>query len=256
MANKLENLFLQKNKDLLNVYCTAGFPQKESTAEVLLALQKSGVDMIEVGMPYSDPIADGEVIQKSNMQALENGMTIELLFGQLNAVKKEMKVPLILMGYLNPVLQFGIEKFCKAAAYAGVSGIILPDLPMQEYEQFYKKYFVQNNLSFIFLVTPNTSSERIVQADKLSTGFLYAVSSSSTTGNSNITENKEMYFKKLKGLKLKNPLMIGFGINDSKTYQQACKYASGAIIGSAFINAIAKAKNINKTTASYIKSIR
>lgn len=256
MPNKLENVFLQKNNNLLNVYCTAGFPQKESTAEVLLALQKAGVDMIEVGMPYSDPIADGEVIQKSNMQALQNGMTIELLFAQLNAVKKEVNVPLILMGYLNPVLQFGIEKFCKAASNSGVSGIILPDLPMQEYEQFYKKYFAQNNLAFIFLVTPNTSTERIVQADKLSSGFLYAVSSSATTGSSNITENKEAYFKKIKSLKLQNPLMIGFGIKDSKTYEQACKYASGAIIGSAYIKALSTAKNINKTTASFIKSIR
>jgi tryptophan synthase alpha chain len=256
MSNKLEKVFLQKNINLLNVYCTAGFPTKESTAEVLLALQHAGVDMIEVGMPYSDPIADGEVIQKSNMQALENGMTIELLFAQLNAAKIKMEVPLILMGYLNPVLQFGIEKFCTAAANAGISGIILPDLPMQEYELTYKKYFIKNNLSFIFLVTPQTSTERIIQADKLSTGFLYAVSSSATTGRSNITENKEAYFKKLKSLKLQNPLMIGFGINDSKTYLQACKYASGAIIGSAYIKAISTAKNINKTTASFIKSIR
>ncbi len=256
MPNKLEEVFLQKSNDLLNVYCTAGFPHKESTIEVLLALQNASVDMIEVGMPYSDPIADGEVIQKSNMQALQNGITIELLFEQLNAAKKQINVPLILMGYFNPVMQFGIEKFCIAAAKAGVAGIILPDLPMQEYEQFYKKYFVQNNLSFIFLVTPQTSVERILEADKLSKGFLYAVSSSSTTGSSNVLENKESYFKKLKNLKLKNPLMIGFGINDSKTYEQACKYASGAIIGSAYIKAIAKSKNINKSTATFIKSIR
>ena len=256
MPNKLEKVFLQKNNNLLNVYCTAGFPHKESTTEVLLALQNAGADMIEVGMPYSDPIADGEVIQKSNMQALENGMTMELLFKQLNSVKKQINIPLILMGYLNPVLQFGIEKFCATAAKAGVAGIILPDLPMQEYEQFYKHYFTKNNLSFIFLVTPQTSTERIVQADKLSTGFLYAVSSSSTTGSSNITEDKEAYFKKLHNLNLQNPLLIGFGINNSKTYQQACAYANGAIIGSAYIKAIAKSKNINKATASFIKSIR
>lgn len=256
MPNKLEKLFLQQNNNLLNVYCTAGFPTKDSTKEVLLSLQSAGVDMIEVGMPYSDPIADGEVIQKSNMQALQNGMTIELLFEQLNNIKKEITVPLILMGYLNPVLQFGMDKFCKEAANAGVAGIILPDLPMQEYEQVYKKYFSQNNLSFIFLVTPQTSTERIMQADKLSTGFLYAVSSSATTGSSNKGEDKEIYFKKLKSLILQNPLMIGFGINDSKTYLQACKYASGAIIGSAYIKAISVSKNIKKSTASFIKTIR
>lgn len=256
MQNKLEKTFLQQKNNLLNVYCTAGFPKIESTVEVLLALQKAGVDMIEVGMPYSDPIADGEVIQKSNMKALQNGMTIELLFSQLNEVKKQINVPLILMGYLNPVLQFGIEKFCKAAANAGVSGIILPDLPMQEYELVYKKFFTENNLSFIFLVTPQTSIDRIMQADKLSSGFLYAVSSSSTTGSVNVNEDKVAYFKKLKSLKLQNPLMIGFGINDNKTYEQACTYANGAIIGSAYIKAIATSTNINKSTANFIKSIR
>ena len=256
MPNKLEKVFQQQNNNLLNVYCTAGFPKLDSTAEVLLALQNEGVNMIEVGMPYSDPIADGEVIQKSNMQALENGMTIELLFAQLKKVKSNITVPLILMGYLNPVLQFGIENFCKAAFDSGVSGIILPDLPMQEYEQVYKKYFVQNNLSFIFLITPNTSTERIIKADELSSGFLYAVSSSSTTGSNNANEDKEVYFKKLAALKLKNPLMIGFGINDSKTYQTACKYAVGAIIGSAYIKAIAKTKSINKATKAFIKTIR
>ena len=256
MANKLEKVFQQQKNNLLNVYCTAGFPKIESTAEVLLALQKAGVDMIEVGMPYSDPIADGEVIQKSNMQALENGMTIDLLFTQLKKVKKEITVPLILMGYLNPVLQFGLENFCKQAALAGVTGIILPDLPMHEYEQLYKKYFVQNNLSFIFLVTPQTSTERIIKADEQSSGFLYAVSSSSTTGSSNITEDKEAYFKKLAALKLNNPLMIGFGINDSKTYLNACKYAAGAIIGSAYIKAIANAKNVTKATSDFIKTVR
>ena len=256
MANKLEKVFQQQKNNLLNVYCTAGFPNKESTAEVLLALQKAGVDMIEVGMPYSDPIADGEVIQKSNMQALHNGMTIDLLFTQLKKVKKEITVPLILMGYLNPVLQFGLDNFCKQAALAGVTGIILPDLPMYEYEQLYKKHFVQNNLSFIFLVTPQTSTERIVKADEQSSGFLYAVSSSSTTGSSNITEDKEVYFKKLAALKLKNPLMIGFGINDNKTYQNACKYAAGAIIGSAYIKAIANAKNVTKATSDFIKTVR
>ncbi len=254
--NKLDKVFLEKKNNLLNVYCTAGYPQKDSTNKVLLALQNAGVDMIEVGMPYSDPIADGEVIQKSNMKALENGMTIELLFEQLNNVKKKINVPLILMGYLNSVMQYGLEKFCKDASAAGVSGIILPDLPMYEYENMYKKYFTDHNLLFIFLITPQTSIERIIKADKLSSGFLYAVSSSSTTGSINITEDKEKYFKRISALKLNNPLMIGFGINDSKTYATACKYASGGIIGSAYIKALSNVKDINKATNTFIKTIR
>ncbi|MEQ1554899.1 MAG: tryptophan synthase subunit alpha, partial [Ferruginibacter sp.] len=222
MNNKLIQLFQTENKNLLNIYCTAGFPKKESTIEVILSLQKNGVDMVEVGMPYSDPIADGDVIQASNMVALNNGMTIELLFKQLNSAIKKIKVPIILMGYLNPVLQYGIEKFCTHAATAGVSGIILPDLPMYEYENLYKKYFLQNNLSFINLITPQTSTKRILEADNQSTGFIYAVSSSTTTGSTNLGENKKEYFEKISSLKLKNNLMIGFGISNKKTFNNAC----------------------------------
>ncbi len=256
MNNKLTTLFQNKNKNLLNVYCTAGFPKKESTAEVLLALQKSGVDMIEVGMPYSDPIADGPVIQDSNMVALKNGMTIDLLFKQLKDAKKNINVPIILMGYLNPVLQYGLEKFCKMASSVGVAGIILPDLPMHEYKHMYKKYFAENNLSFIFLVTPQTSIERIKKADSLSSGFLYVVSSNSITGSSSNKDGQNEYFKKLSSMKLKNPFMIGFGINSKETFKNACEYASGAIVGSAFIKAIGNAKNIETATVSFVKTIR
>jgi tryptophan synthase alpha chain len=255
MNNKLTALFQTQNKNLLNVYCTAGFPKKESTTEVLLALQKSGVDMIEVGMPYSDPIADGPVIQDSNMIAIANGMTIELLFKQLKAVKKEIQVPLILMGYLNPVMQYGLEKFCADAASAGVAGLILPDLPMYEFENIYKKYFTQNNLSLIFLITPQTSEERIKKADALSSGFLYAVSSNSVTGSTLSNEGQNDYFKKLATMKLQNPLMIGFGINSKETFTNACKYAVGAIVGSAYIKAISKAKNVQTATANFIKTL-
>ncbi len=254
--NKLINLFTIKANNLLNVYCTAGFPKKESTAEVLLALQKSGVDTIEVGMPYSDPIADGPVIQDSNMIAIANGMTIELLFKQLTAVKKNIHVPLILMGYLNPVMQYGIEKFCADAAAAGVAGLILPDMPMYEYEHVYKKYFTQNNLSLIFLITPQTSLERIKKADGLSSGFLYAVSSNSVTGSTLSNDGQKEYFEKLASMNLKNHLMIGFGINSNKTFLNACKYSAGAIVGSAYIKAIAKAKNIETATKTFIKTIR
>lgn len=256
MINKLIQLFEIKNKNLLNVYFTAGFPKKESTAEVLLALQKSGADMIEVGMPYSDPIADGPVIQDSNMIAIANGMTIELLFKQLKTVKKNIHVPLILMGYLNPVMQYGIEKFCADAAIAGVSSLILPDMPMYEYEHTYKKYFIQNKLSFIFLITPQTSKERIKKADSLSSGFLYAVSSNSITGSTLSNEGQNEYFVKLAAMKLKNPLMIGFGINSKQTFDNACRYAAGAIVGSAYIKAIAKSENIETATKAFVKTIR
>lgn len=256
MNNKLTELFQQKNSDLLNVYCTAGYPAKDSTIKVLSALQKNGVDMIEVGMPYSDPIADGPVIQQSNMQALENGMTIELLFTQLEEAKATIDTPIILMGYLNPVLQFGIEKFCKAAAEAGISGIILPDLPMHEYEEVYSAVFKKYNLSFIFLITPQTSAERIKKADKLSTGFLYAVSSSATTGTVGNAEDKKAYFERISAMKLKNPLMIGFGINDRSSYEAACTFARGAIIGTAYIKALGSHDTIEYSTEAFLQTIR
>jgi tryptophan synthase alpha chain len=256
MNNKLTELFQSNTKNLLNIYCTAGFPKKESTAKVLLSLQKSGADMIEVGMPYSDPIADGPVIQDSNMIAIANGMTIELLFKQLKAVKKDIHIPLILMGYLNPVMQYGIEKFCIDAAASGVAGLILPDMPMYEYEHIYKKYFTQSKLSLIFLITPQTSEERIKKADSLSSGFLYAVSSNSVTGSTLGTDGQNEYFKKLASMNLKNPLMIGFGINSKETFDNACKYAAGAIVGSAYIKAISKEKNIELATNKFVKTIR
>ncbi len=256
MKNKLTQLFQQKNKNLLNVYCTAGFPKKESTTEVILALQENGVDMIEIGMPYSDPIADGPVIQQSNMVAIENGMTIQLLFEQLNSVKNSITVPLIMMGYLNPVLQYGLEKFCENAAAVGISGIILPDLPMYEFEEVYAPIFKRNNLSFIFLITPQTSNERIKKADKLSSGFLYAVSSSSTTGTAVADEEKIDYFERINKMKLANPIMIGFGINSRESFSTACKYASGAIIGSAYIKALSTSDDIQTRTTEFIKKIR
>ncbi|MEO7044209.1 MAG: tryptophan synthase subunit alpha [Ferruginibacter sp.] len=253
--NRLDELFAKKKKNILNIYCTAGYPQLNSLQTVMPALQQHGADIIEVGMPYSDPIADGPVIQQSNMQALENGMSIQLLFQQLNEIKKEISIPVILMGYLNPVLQYGMEKFCEDAKEAGVSGIILPDLPMYEYEKYYKTCFIKNDLHLIFLISPQTSMERIKNADKLSGGFVYAVSSSSTTGNNNTDDGQQDYFKKLKTLKLKNPMLIGFGIKDKKTFDNACRFASGAIIGSAYIKAIEHSNNLNETTSTFIKSV-
>ena len=258
--NRLDKLFKDKNKNILNVYCTAGYPQLNSTVEVMDALQQSGADIIELGIPYSDPIADGPVIQQSNMQALENGMTIPILFEQLkNRSNSSGGIPLILMGYMNPVLQFGIEKFCEAAAEVGVDGIILPDLPMYEFETQYQQYFKKHNLKFIFLVTPETSAERIKQIDKLSSGFVYAVSSSSTTGSSqNTTDAKtqEAYFIKLQQMNLTNPVLVGFGIKDKDSFNAACKYTNGAIIGSAYIKALHNTADISRTTKDFINSIK
>lgn len=255
-VNKLDTLFAGKNKNLLNIYCTAGYPHKDSTATVILSLQEHGADMIEIGMPYSDPIADGPVIQNSNMVALQNGMNMQLLFEQLKNIKEQLTVPVILMGYLNPVLQYGIERFCFDAEDAGVSAIILPDLPMYEFEISYKRLFKKHNLHFVFLVTPETSKERIKKADDLGSGFLYAVSSSATTGNTADSSSKKKYFKKLSGMKFKNPMMIGFGIHDKQGFEEACAHASGAIIGSAYIKTLAGTNDINPTTAAFIKAIK
>ncbi len=209
MHNKLTKLFQQKKERILNVYCTAGFPALHSTATIIKSLATGGADIIEIGMPYSDPLADGPVIQQSNLQALQNGMTIPILFEQLKGIKNEVNVPLILMGYYNPVMQYGLEQFCEDAATAGISGIILPDLPAYEYEKFYKALFEKYNLSFIFLVTPQTSEARVRHADRLSSGFLYAVSSSATTGGNTGMDSNAAYFQRLKKMELVNPLLIG-----------------------------------------------
>lgn len=256
MTDRLNKLFADKKSGVLNMYCTAGYPKLDSTIEVIEALQNNGADIIELGIPYSDPIADGPVIQQSNMQALENGMSIPLLFDQLNSMRKRFKIPIILMGYMNPVLQYGVEKFCSAAAEAGVDGIILPDLPIHEFETEYCQSFKKHNLKFIFLITPETSEERIRQIDKLSSGFIYAVSSSSTTGNTNISSGQDAYFRKLRDMNLNNPVLVGFGIKDKKTFDKACKYLKGAIIGSAYINALKDNTNINQTTKEFINSVK
>jgi len=255
-VNKLDALFATGKKNLMNIYCTAGYPHKDSTSAVMLSLQQHGADMIEIGMPYSDPIADGPVIQNSNMIAIQNGMTIQLLFEQLRSVKDQLSIPVILMGYLNPVLQYGMEKFCADAEDAGVSAVILPDLPMYEFETFYKKLFKKHNLHVIFLITPETVAQRMKEADRLSTGFLYAVSSSATTGNTADISSKEKYFKKLSGMKFKNPVMIGFGINDNQGFKTACTYAAGAIIGSAYIKALVNVSDIDAATKIFIRSIK
>lgn len=257
MENRLTNLFRQKQQNLLNVYFTAGFPELESTGLVLKTLEAAGADVVEIGMPYSDPLADGPTIQQSNTVALRNGMSIKKLFTQLEQVRPQVNLPIILMGYLNPVLQFGLEKFCREAARVGVDGLILPDMPLQEYEEDYLPLFRKYNLSIIFLVTPQTAEERILKIDNLTDSFIYLVSSASTTGNKVGGDEKQLaYFQRIRNLNLKNPQLIGFGISDRESFALACKYAEGAIIGSAFIKVIQEKENLENNIRQFIQEVK
>lgn len=253
--SRIERLFKEKEKNILNVYCTAGYPKPDSTLSVIKALQDSGADMIEIGMPYSDPLADGPVIQHSSSIALANGMTIKKLFEQLKDLRKSISIPIILMGYMNPVLQFGFEKFCAKAVAVGIDGLILPDLPIYEYETEYGPIIKKYELDFVFLVTPETSDDRIEKLDQLSSGFLYAVSSSSTTGKDKDMQGVKTYLQKLKGMQLKNPVLVGFGIKDKSSFNDACQWANGAIIGTAFIKALATNGSIEKTVKQFMEGI-
>lgn len=253
--NRLNELFKRKQHNVLNVYCTAGYPQLQSTLEVMKALQDNGADIIELGMPYSDPLADGPVIQQSSSIALANGITIEKLFAQLQDFRKEIYVPVILMGYMNPVLQYGFEKFCQHAAALPIDGLILPDLPEHEFETEYGPIMQRYGLDFVFLVTPETSEARIKKLDALSTGFLYAVSSSSTTGSEKNMTDVNAYLQRLNTYGLKNPVLVGFGIKDKSSFEAACRHANGAIIGTAFIKALEGTTDVPGTTAAFLKNI-
>ena len=253
--NRIDELFNRKAQRVLNVYCTAGFPHADSTLEVMQSLQAAGADMIELGMPYSDPLADGPVIQASGSRAIANGMTIRKLFDDLEHFRDKISVPVILMGYMNPILQYGFERFCSHAAAAGIDGLILPDLPMYEYDTQYGPVISGHGLRFIFLVTPETSEERIRQLDRLSSGFLYAVSSSSTTGSEKAIGFQTDYFKRLRDLGLRNPVLIGFGIKDKATFDAACQYTAGAIIGTAYIRALENGKSISQATKEFVHGI-
>ena len=254
--SKLQEVFKHKSNKVLNVYCTAGYPKLDSTLQIINTLQNNGADIIELGMPYSDPLADGPVIQASSLVALDNGMTIAKLLEQLkNALSSDKRAAIILMGYMNPVLQYGFEKFCADAAAVGVDGLILPDLPEYEYETEYGAIIKKYGLDFIFLVTPETSEARVRKLDTLSSGFLYAVSSSSTTGNEKDFNAVELYLKRLESYKLKNPIMVGFGIKDKETFSTACKYANGAIIGTAYIKALEGGNDVELATKNFLDSI-
>lgn len=253
--SRLQTLFARKPSQVLNVYCTAGFPDLNDTLSVLQALQDHGADIIELGIPYSDPLADGPVIQHSNAVALNNGMSISLLFEQLQSLRPAISLPVILMGYLNPVLQFGFDRFCKAAATAGVDGLILPDLPEYEFEHYYGPVIQAHGLDFSFLVTPETTEARIRQLDRLSSGFLYAVSSSSTTGGEQDMQPVAAYLERLRSYRLQNPVLVGFGIKDRTGFLSACQQADGAIIGSAYIKSLEAGPDIQTATRRFLGSI-
>lgn len=257
MNNRITQLFERKSQNILNIYCTAGFPNLEDTVTVIEELEKAGADLVELGIPYSDPIADGPTIQESNQQALNNGMSLPVLFEQLKDIRQRVSIPLILMGYINPVMQFGIEKFCAAAAEVGVDGLILPDLPMLEFENVYKPVFEAHQLSHSFLISPQTSEERIMKIDELSSGFIYMVSSDSTTGKTKgISETQKAYFQRIQGMGLKNPRLIGFGISNHESFATASQYAQGAIIGSAFIKAIRNSDDLGTDISNFVAGIR
>lgn len=254
--NRLNELFKNKKGPILSIYYTAGYPNIDSTVDIAEALEKGGADFIEIGFPYSDPVADGPVIQASSQIALKNGMTLPILFEQLKSLRDRVSIPILLMGYVNPVLQYGVENFCNKAADVGVDGVIIPDLPMYEYENLYKNCFLGNKLSNIFLVTPQTSEERIRKIDGLSNGFIYLLSSSSTTGKDlKVSDEAESYFQRIKDMNLQNPTMIGFGISDQKSFNKAAEYTRGAIVGSAFVKFLGT-ENALENVATFLKGIR
>ncbi|WP_298711975.1 tryptophan synthase subunit alpha [Chitinophaga sp.] len=254
--NRIDQLFSTKPKEVLNIYFTAGFPQLGDTLTVLQALQDGGADMAEIGMPFSDPLADGPVIQDSSTRAIKNGMKLAVLFEQLKGFREKISIPVVLMGYINPVLQYGVENFLRSCQEVGVDGLILPDLPMDEYETEYKPLFEKYGQHLVFLVTPETSEARIRKIDSLSRGFVYAVSSSSTTGKDKDMQLQASYFEKLQSMQLKNPVLVGFGIRDKATFQQACRYSNGAIIGSAFVKAIENSANLQDTVQAFVRNIK
>tara|TARA_X000000368_G_scaffold415027_1_gene406002 strand:+ start:831 stop:1592 length:762 start_codon:yes stop_codon:yes gene_type:complete len=246
---------LKEEKKILSVYFTAGFPRLDDTKKIISKLEKHNVDLIEVGIPFSDPLADGETIQKSSKKAIENGMTIHTLFSQLKDLRKKVKIPVILMGYLNPIIQFGIEKFCMKSKEIGIDGLIIPDLPVEIFIEEYKNLFIKNNLFNIFLITPQTSEERIKLIDKNSKGFIYMVSSSSITGpKKNLEDTSFKYFDKISNMNLNNPSIVGFGISNRETYEKVIERSKGAIIGSAFINFIEQ--NSIEDIGNFIKKFR
>ncbi|TXG38917.1 tryptophan synthase subunit alpha [Seonamhaeicola maritimus] len=248
------NQKLQEDKKLLSIYFTAGYPNLDDTVKIIQDLEKNGVDLIEIGLPFSDPLADGPTIQDSSTQALKNGMTTEVLFNQLKDVRQSVNIPLIIMGYFNPMLQYGVEDFCKKCQEIGIDGLIIPDLPVDVYHEEYQSTFEKYGLINVFLITPQTSGERIRYIDSVSNGFIYMVSSASTTGaKTGFGDEQTQYFERIDSLNLSNPQIVGFGISNNDTFTQATKYAKGAIIGSAFVKHVTN-EGI-ETIDSFVKNI-
>lgn len=254
--NRIDQLFATKQNNILSVYFTAGFPQLNSTLPVLEALQAKGVDMVEIGVPFSDPLADGPVIQQSSHVAIQNGMNLRLLFSQLKGVRERIHIPLVLMTYFNPVLVFGFEEFCKQCAEVGIDGLIIPDLPFAEYEQTYKAITDKYGLHMAMLITPQTSEARIRQIDDLTNGFIYMVSSASTTGaKDRFSEEQIGYFERINALELKNSRLIGFGISNNTTLQSAFSHARGAIVGSKYVQLLGSEETIEKSVDALFDSL-
>jgi len=254
-TNRIDQAFNNAN-NILNIYFTAGFPALNDTVRIAQALEDAGADILEIGIPFSDPLADGPTIQDSSQKALENGMTIQTLFEQLKSLRGKVSIPVLLMGYINPILQFGIEQFCDHCAEVGIDGVIVPDLPMQEYLDKYQSYFSARGIHNIFLISPNTSEDRIRLIDANSGGFIYMVSSSSITGaKSTVREGQIEYYQRIASMDLKNPRLIGFGISNKTTFETACQYSNGAIIGSAFINQLNQDAS-NQAILDFVTSIK
>jgi tryptophan synthase alpha chain len=255
--NRIDKVFKEKKDNILSVYFTAGYPALEDTMTILETLQESGADVVEIGIPFSDPVADGPTIQESNQIALRNGMTLKLLVQQLKRMREKIHIPVLLMGYLNPVMQYGVENFCKDMAEIGVDGLIIPDLPMKAYIKEFRPCFNNNGIHNIFLITPQTVEERIRFIDNESEGFIYMVSSASITGaKSGISKEQIGYFERVKAMNLSKPTLIGFGISDHSSFSTACQYSNGAIIGSAFVKLLGSSKNIRKDIKEYVEQVK
>ncbi|GAB6394090.1 MAG: tryptophan synthase subunit alpha [Bacteroidales bacterium] len=256
LSNRITHLFETKKRGIISVYFTAGYPQLNDTARILKTLQDKGIDMTEVGIPFSDPMADGPVIQASSTQALRNGMTLRLLFEQLRNVREEVQVPIILMGYLNPIMRFGFENFCRQCVETGVDGAIIPDLPFTEYLSEYKPVAERYGIKVIMLITPETSEERIRRIDEHTQGFIYMVSSAAVTGvQKNFGDAKQAYFRRINDMGLKNPRLVGFGISNKATYEAAAAYSSGAIIGSRFVQLLDSEPTIGQAVDALLEGL-
>jgi len=254
--NRITQLFETTKDGILSVYFTAGYPTLNDTLPILKSLEQEGVKIVEIGIPFSDPMADGPVIQQSSTQALKNGMSLKVLFEQLKEVRKEIQMPLILMGYLNPIMQYGFERFCQSCTEVGIDGMVIPDLPFDDYMTSYKPIADRYDLKMIMLITPETSDERIRQIDNNTSGFIYMVSSAAITGTQkSFDEQKQTYFRRINAMNLKNPRLIGFGISNKETFEAACANSSGAIIGSKFIQLLNEESSIESATKKLVQTL-